>query len=174
MARVPLGRANLQDALTQNFEGGYDRWKGGGIIPPYGIIPPRGESTPTFAAVAASFSRVIRKYDAAMADRYAAAAVKAFAYAASHTPDQIRAVYTTPESPLKPEEDRQHEAWNRCCCWAAAELLRTTGGAAYGEFLRTHREHVPLGAWQYATPRLWCWPRLRRRRRTCGRGAATS
>jgi hypothetical protein len=152
---VPLGRANLQDALTQNLEGGYERGKDAGVIPPYGIIPPHGESTPTFAAVAAQFSRVIRKHDAARADRYLAAAERAFAYATAHTPEQIRAAYLSPRSPLKPEEDRGHEAWDRCCAWAAAELLRATGGARYRDDLRAHRDRIPLGAWQYSTPRLW-------------------
>jgi len=151
---VPLGRGNLQDGISQTFEKGYNQWNKNGIIPPHGLLPPKGESTPVFAAVAAQFARVFKPFDAALAGRYLTAAEKAFAYAATNTPPTIHAAYTTAEFPLKKSEGRNWEgAWFGACNWAAAELLRATGKPEYAAFIQAHEKQVTMMNAPYAAER---------------------
>ena len=62
---VPLGRINECDARKQNIEGDKQA-----PYPPFGVLPPMRNSTPTFAAVAAQFARCIRPHDARKSQRY--------------------------------------------------------------------------------------------------------
>jgi len=133
---VPLGRGNLCDAFRQNIAAGKQA-----PIPPFGILPPARESTPTFAAVAARFARVIRKHDPAKAARYLAAARKAFDYAKTHDPKAICEAFSTEDIKLLPHEKRRH-FWIPTLTWAAAELLLATGEAAYNDFITRHRRDV--------------------------------
>ena len=149
---VPLGRGNLCDAFEQNIVNG--GLKPGQVIPPYGILPPRSDSTPTFAAVAAQFSRLIRKYDPALADRHLAAARRAFAYASTNTPEQIRAAFSTTAIQLKPDDDLY---WKNRLCWAAAELLRATGEAQYNDFIKANAEALRMTRAGNATQRAYAY-----------------
>ncbi len=127
---VPLGRINRCDALHQNFAGG----KAGAVSPPFGILPPSGLSTPTFAAVAAQFARLIRPYDASRAQRHLEAARRAFTYAAAHSArsvwDEQRLAY-----PDLLFNTRTESAWPAAVLWAACELLATTGDSQYAEYI---------------------------------------
>jgi len=159
---VPLGRGNMQDGISQNIEKGYNYWewaKGNNVVPPYTILPPKDESTPTFAAVAASYARVIRKFDAAKADRYLAAARKAFAYASTHTPEQVWKEYSTDKVTIKkPKNWSDDGAWKGCCLWAAGELLRATGKPEYMSFIKaTEQKYMNRMNWRYAQQRVWAF-----------------
>ena len=158
---VPLGRGNMQDSLGQNIENGYHFWewaKGKNVVPPYTILPPKDESTPAFAAVAASYSRVIRKFDAAKADRYLAAAQKAFAYASTHTPEQVWTEYSTDKVTIKkPKNWNDDGAWKGCCLWAAGELLRATGKKEYMDFIKANEKYMNRMNWRYAQQRVWAF-----------------
>ncbi len=144
---VPLGRINHCDARTQNIEGEKQA-----PMPPYGLLPPARESTPTFAAVAAQFSRLIRKYDAAKADRYLAAAKKSFDYARDRSPEDVWKEHTTTAVPLQKHQKRWH-LWKPAVTWAAAELLRATGDRRYNEFLLENRRE--LLHWSRQEMRWW-------------------
>lgn len=149
---VPMGRSNLQDSLLQILvEGYHPNKKDHNAVTPYGILPPDWFSTPFFAATAAQYSRAIRKFDAAKADRYLAAAEKAFAYASTHTREQVWQEYSTPEYKMwKPGERKdkslnwQEGAWTNVCVWAAGELLRTTGKADYAKYVQAHPQSKEL------------------------------
>lgn len=159
---VPFGRGNMQDSLGQNIDHGYNYWewaKGEKVVPPYTILPPKDESTPTFAAVAASYSRVIRKFDAVKADRYLAAAQKAFTYASTHTQEQVWTEYSTDKVTIKkPNDWKDDGAWKGCCLWAATELLRATGKREYMDFIKATPEmYMNRMNWYYAQSRMWAF-----------------
>lgn len=148
---VPLGRINECDAKGQNIEGGKKA-----PMPPYGVIPPTRLSTPTFAAVAAKFSRVLRPYNAELADRYLESAKKAFAYASVRTPEDVWREFSNPPDgePIPLRRPKQLDAaWLPYLTWAAAELLRSTGDEEYRAYIDEHRK--VLGYWQEWDLRLW-------------------
>lgn len=153
---VPLGRINLCDALKQNIEGGKKA-----PMPPFGIIPPRKSSTPVFAAVAAQFARCIRPFDAKKADRYLAAATKAFEYASKHTAEEEWKKFYSKETPIlhpdvkhnKKKPGTGQDDWLRQCSWAAGELLKTTGDRKYNEYLVANYKKLPY--WYGNGYRLW-------------------
>lgn len=159
---VPLGRINLCDSRGQQIEGGKNA-----PMPPYGIIPPSMDSTPTFAAVAAQVSRVLRPHDAKEADRLLDAAKKAFAYAKDRSVEQIHAEHSTKEVPLVLERDANGKPKNQGLyearlVLAAAELLRATKDPAYNEYIVQNKKAVnnwqdfelPLWAYTQADPAL--------------------
>ena len=148
---IPLGRINHCDARSQNIEGGKEA-----PMPPFGLLPPMRLSTPTFAAVAAQFSRLIRKYDAAKADRYLAAAQKAFDYAKDRDPEDVWRDFTTAEVPLLKHEKRKQN-WIPYLTWAAGELLAATGEAQYNDFFVEHRRETMH--WHLRGMRWWAYLR---------------
>jgi hypothetical protein len=109
--------------------------------------------------VAASYSRVIRKFDAAKADRYLAAAQRAFAYASTHTPEQVWKEYSTDKVTIrKPKNWNDDGAWKGCCLWAAGELLRATGKQEYMDFIKaTNEKYMNRMNWRYAQQRVWAF-----------------
>ncbi|MDA3963388.1 MAG: glycoside hydrolase family 9 protein [Planctomycetota bacterium] len=157
---VPLGRVNLSDARKQNFAGGKEA-----PMPPYGIIPPHDNSTPSFAAVAAQFARCLRAFDPAKADRYHAAAVKAWDYSSQHSAIEEWEAFVTDAHPLlhpdlhrdviKP--GRSDGPWHRCNAWAAGELLLSTGEARYNDYVVQHQ--AELDYWHGNGVRLWAYVR---------------
>ncbi|MCU0873510.1 MAG: glycoside hydrolase family 9 protein [Pirellulaceae bacterium] len=149
---VPLGRVNQCDARTQNIEGGKEA-----PMPPFGVLPPARESTPTFAAVAAQFSRAIRKYDAAKADRHLAAAKRAFDYASVRSPEDVWKDFSTEDVPLLKHEKRRGQ-WLPALTWAASELLLATGEPKYNEFVESNRG--PSGLKHWSDPEIRWWPYL--------------
>ena len=128
---VPLGRGNDCDGFKQNVSGPR--------LPPYGVLPPMRGSTPTFAAVAAQYARCVEPFDKARATRHLEAAKKAFAYASTHTPAQVRDAFSTNGMQLSNKGDGD---WQRDLCWAAAELYKTTGDEQYNRYLLEHAKAV--------------------------------
>lgn len=138
---IPLGRVNQCDSREQNFEGG----KKHAPLPPFGIIPPRKDSTPVFAAAAAQLSRNIRPFDPALADRYLQAAEKAWNFAKEtgylkeweqHRSDEVPLIhpdYHGGKKKIVPGNRSPH--WNRNMFWASAELLLTTKNKKYNEYI---------------------------------------
>ncbi|MBM4019068.1 MAG: hypothetical protein FJ288_12195 [Planctomycetes bacterium] len=158
---VPLGMANMEDSLWHRYEKGMNPWKKDcNVTPPYGIHLPSPDSTPTFAAVAAAYSRVIRKFDAAKADRYLAAAQKAFVYATTHTAEQVRKEYETDTINMKAPNyggGTGEGALEGCCLWAAGELLRATGKKEYLDYIKANEKHMNKMNWHYAEQRIWAF-----------------
>jgi endoglucanase len=148
---IPLGRINHCDARSQNIEGGKEA-----PMPPFGLLPPMRLSTPTFAAVAAQFSRLIRKYDAAEADCYLAAAQKAFDYAKDRGPEDVWREFTTAEVPLLKHEKRKQN-WIPHLTWVAGELLAATGEAQYNDYFVEHRRETMH--WHLRGMRWWAYLR---------------
>jgi len=145
---IPASKPNMSDGLTQwrakdpNFTGkGYNDLICAGKAPPFGVVPPCDNSTTLFAASAARFSRLVRPFNAAMADRYLASAKKAFEYAISHTPMETYTAYTTERYPLhKPDNDKPWAAGSPANHtgmkgWVAAELMRATGDKSYNHYI---------------------------------------
>ncbi|MEX0777684.1 MAG: glycoside hydrolase family 9 protein [Phycisphaeraceae bacterium] len=104
---VPLGRGNAQDAQR-------DYVRQHGASPPYGILPPTTTSSAEYAAVAAQFARLIKRYDSARAQAYLASAKRAFAWAQANTQSG----------------DQAQRAGKLLRTWAAGELYATTSDAA--------------------------------------------
>ena len=152
---VPLGRGNLEDGFEQNIEGGDSPFDDhDGVIPAYGIIPPRRQSTATFAAVAANFARVIKPFDKAKSERYAAAAEKAFAYATSHTAMQTWEEYSKQVPGLKKPEKEDDDPGIRA--WAAAELLRLNGKMEYADYVNKQSKNLlSMMNARFADERAW-------------------
>ena len=145
---IPASKPNMSDGLTQwrakdpSFTGkGYNDLICDGKAPPFGVVPPCDNSTTLFAASAARFSRLVRPFNAAMADRYLASAKKAFEYAISHTPMETYNAYTTERYPLhKPENDKPWVAGSPANHtgmkgWVAAEMMRATGDKSYNHYI---------------------------------------
>jgi len=145
---IPASKPNMSDGLTQwrdkdpGFKGkGYNDLICADKAPPFGIVPPSGNSTTLFAVSAARFSRLVRPFNAAMADRYLASARKAFGYAISHTPIETYNAYTTGRYPLqKPDGDQPWKAGSLINHdgmkgWVAAELMRATGDKALNHYI---------------------------------------
>ncbi|MCX5772943.1 MAG: glycoside hydrolase family 9 protein, partial [Candidatus Hydrogenedentes bacterium] len=144
---IPASKPNMSDGLTQWREKdpalnvkGYDGLICAGKAPLFGVVPPCDNSTTLFAASAARFSRLVRPFNAAMADRYLASAKKAFEYAISHTPMETYNAYTTERYPLHKPGDKPWSAGspvNHQCMkgWVAAELMRATGDKAFNRYV---------------------------------------
>lgn len=97
------------------------------------------QATADFAAVCAIAARVYRPFDAAYADRCLAAAERAYGWAEANPNASYRnnppGVQTGGYGDDKAEDER---------LWAAAELFRTTGKAAYNEkFVSGYRAFAP-------------------------------
>ena len=148
---IPLGRVNQCDARSQNIEGGKEA-----PMPPFGVLPPMRLSTPTFAAVAAQFSRLIRDYDEAKANRYLAAARSAFDYAAERDPEDVWQDFSTADVPLLKHEKRKQE-WVPYLTWAAGELLAATGEKEYNDYFVEHRREAMH--WSRRGIRWWAYLR---------------
>jgi endoglucanase len=115
---IPLGRGHDQDYIRE-----YERKNG--KRPPFGILPPRNTSASEFAAVAALYARLIRRFDAVAADRHLAAAERALAWSLAR--------------PIAENEDRGDALFR---LWAAAELLAASGAPAHA---RTFADLVAAG-----------------------------
>ena len=84
--------------------------------------------------------------------RYLTAAIKAFEYASTRTPEQIWRQYTTKEVPLNRHQKRDG-SWEPMLCWAAAELYNTTGETRYNDYLLEHRKAIRY--WGQRDVRYW-------------------
>ena len=138
-AAIPLGRVNHCDARSQNIEGGKNA-----PMPPFGVLPPARESTPTFAAVAAQFSRVICKFDKDKAAQYLAAAKKAFHYAMSHDPEAIWKEFSTAEVPLVKHEKRRLFGDNWLSPLATIEIPFLLGSGGWAQRSVAKQAQPPL------------------------------
>ncbi len=106
---IPLGRGNEQDAQR-------DYVRKHGRAPEYGIFPPQASSAAEYAAAAAQYARLIRKYDSERAATYLASAEQAFRW-------------------QQAQSERDRDA-NVLAVWAAAELYATTGKESYHQAFR--------------------------------------
>jgi endoglucanase len=137
---VPMGRGNECDAFKQQC---------GGRFPPYGLLPCRRSSAAPFAATASQFARLVRPFNAALADKHLAAAKKAYRWARANEGD----LSGLDEKGMKKEQENSKVL----LAWAAAELFLTTADPAYNEnFLADHRAGVvrhwwlqPIRFWPY-------------------------
>jgi endoglucanase len=155
---IPLGRGNLCDAFRQTIVVDPNLSKGAfPSLPAYGILPPANHSTAIFAAVAAQYSRLIQKYNAARAQQYLVAAQKAFEYASVRTLRQIHQEFSTNQVPLKFNE-KQEQSRLPILCWAATELLLTTKHLKYNDFIRMHPKEMRHP--RYSAPRIWAYLRV--------------
>lgn len=136
---VPLGRGNECDAFKQNT---------GGKLTPYGVLPPGRNSTGMFAAVAAQFARLVRPFDARLADRHLAAARKAYDRARQHDSD----VHGT----------KQEDMRKPTLAWAAGELFATTGEARYNADYKQHVKDRSVRYWWNQHLRSWAYLRTGR------------
>lgn len=139
---VPLGRGNECDAFKQNT---------GGMITPYGVLPPRRNSTGMFAAVAAQFARLVRPYDADLGNRHLEAARRAYDWALSNDSDVRGTKQAGQREPV--------------LAWAAAELFAATGEAKYNEDYMRRVEDRSVRYWWNQHLRSWAYLR------TAGPGA---
>ncbi len=159
---VISGRGNDEDYITKEWKEEFKKWKqerpewkAFGDYPPYGNFFPSNASSNSFAAVAAQFSRCVRKYDAKKADAYLAKAKKAYDWALRHQApgyDQEGISYCKIE-------------WKKSWIWAASELFKTTGEKEYNEVVvkladkkedafKSHwnrANSIPFFKWAYAT-----------------------
>ena len=136
---VPVGRGNDCDDI-RNREAQHGR------RPPFGVFPPTIRSTATYAAVAAQYSKLIRKYDSPRAERYLESARRALSWA--------RANANTGQDAA--------EGHRLLLAWATARLYDATGNeeihgqfkelCAAGAFKHVHwkwQSRVPFCSWPY-------------------------
>lgn len=113
---VPLGRGNDQDYIRE-WEGKHKS------RPAFGIFPPTNASTTEYAAVAAQFSRLVKKYNPKLAEKYLQSAEKAYEWAKQN-----------------PTKDKPKDEEKLFLAWAASELFETTGKQEYNKDIKGYFE----------------------------------
>jgi len=148
---VPYGRGNDCDLIREWERRDHKR-------PLFGVFPPTRKSSCEFAAVAAFFSRVIRKYDAGEADAYLRAAEKGYAWATGQpdnegepTPQELK---LTGKARKRAESQKAQAVrnWKGLKAWAAIELFRATGKQTYHKDFKQNCQPGNLrNQWPYLT-----------------------
>ncbi len=149
---IPLGRANLSDAIKQNFE--KDREV---FAPPHGVLPPAKNSTPQFAAIAAQFARIVKPLDEALAAKYLEAARRAFDYASTRTAKDVWEEHRNEKTKLIYDEKDERSRPSQIL-WAACELYAATGDAKYSDYISAHFKDG--GYWSTAPQAFWSYLRM--------------
>ncbi|MEI6035580.1 MAG: glycoside hydrolase family 9 protein [Verrucomicrobiae bacterium] len=137
---IYLGQGNDQDYIRE-VQGKK------GKRPAFGLLDPRNNSATEYAAVAAQVARLLRPFDAARADKLAASAKSAYAWAKAN-----------PDQGLTPDEEKR--SGNKLMeAYAAAELFNTTGDASYNQdFTALYKDGALKAHWSFGwLPNLVRW-----------------
>lgn len=111
---VPLGRGNDQDYI-RDWESKHKS------RPAFGIFPPTNTSTTEYAAVAAQFARLVKKFNPEKAKKYLESAEKAYLWAKKN-----------------PTKGKPQTGEKLFLAWSASELFETSGSEKYNKDVKEY------------------------------------